>query len=460
MNHQHIGKLLPIDGFAIKTTAALSMESLQSLTHLYQPLVGSDAISLYQTLMSECQLRNHHQELQTHHTLMNYLSLPLDKLYQARLKLEGIGLMSTYKTEHKQKNVYTYQLNPPFLPVDFFNDGMLSQLLYHHLGEKKHGELVHLFDIEGQGQLKGEDVTMGFADVFDTHISHFAAPASPGEERQQESQAGPAHLDEEVDFGWIEQMLQKRMISSRSVLTAANKKLIRQMIVLYDLPVQDLESAVIWAINEDNQLDAKEFKSACHDLFQASARKADIKLVEKQTGRVKAENTAEEPVSKEEQFVKMLEEISPKQLLEDLSGGNQASAQDLKTIRDVMTQQGLSPGVMNVLVHYVLLKTDMKLSKAYLEKIASHWARKNVKTVKQAMALAKSENQKYQQWGSGTAKQSYRKPAKKEVIPDWFKERKAQQNGKTVKEAEAAIDKEENQEDLGELIKSYLNNGS
>ncbi|WP_053218949.1 replication initiation and membrane attachment family protein [Virgibacillus senegalensis] len=459
MNHQHIGKLLPIDGFAIKINAPLSMDCLHSLTHLYQPLVGSDAISLYQTLLSECQLRNNKQELQTHHTLMNYLSLPLDKLYQARLKLEGIGLLSTYKTEQEQKNIYTYQLAPPFPPVDFFNDGMLSQLLYHHLGEKKYMELLRLFDVEEREQVPGENVTMGFADVFDTHINHFTAPVSPVEEKQPDNKKYPEYAEKEVDFAWIEQLLQKRMISSRSVLTTANKKLIQQMTVLYDLPVQDLESAVMWAINEDNQLDAKEFKSACHDLFQAKARPADIKLVEKQAGNPKAEKAAEAPESKEEQFVRMLEEISPKELLEDLSGGNQASAQDLKTIRDVMTQQGLTPGVMNVLVHYVLLKTDMKLSKAYLEKIASHWARKKVTTVKQAMALAKSENQKYQQWGS--AKQNnYRKPAKKEVIPDWFKERKGHQNDKGLQEKPMSAETEENQEDLGELIRSYLENGS
>ena len=92
--------------------------------------------------------------------------------------------------------------------------------------------------------------------------------------------------------------------------------------------------------------------------------------------------------SKEEQLMELFENISPRQLLEDLADGNQASAQDLKVVSEVMTSQGLNAGVMNVLLHYVLKKTDMKLSKNYLETIASHWARKNVKTVRQAMTLA------------------------------------------------------------------------
>ncbi|SDK42513.1 replication initiation and membrane attachment family protein [Sediminibacillus albus] len=456
MNHQHIGKLLPIDGFYIRLPKDITANCFQSLTHLYQPLVGVEAISLYQTLLSECQLRSNQQNPQTHHSLMNYLSLPLDRLYQARLKLEGIGLMNTYKEESGQNNVYIYQLNPPFSPADFFNDGMLSQLLYHHLGDKKFLDLRGLFGIdEENGEGFGEDVTMGFADVFDTYINHFAAQTSPGEEKPAQKDQGLSLPEQNIDFSWLEQMLKQRMIPSRKVLTSSNRKLIVQMAVLYGLTSQDIESAVMWAINEDNQLDGGEFKSACHDLFQANTRKSDVKLVDRshKNNQIKAE---QKPETKEGQFIQMLEEISPKQLLEDLSGGNQASAQDLKVIRDVMTQQGLAPGVMNVLVHYVLLKTDMKLSKAYLEKIASHWARKNVKNVKQAMMLAKSENQKYQQWGND--KQYYKKSGKKEVIPEWFKERKEQKQSSTAKNHTNPA--EDNPEELGELLKDYLKNGS
>ena len=46
-------------------------------------------------------------------------------------------------------------------------------------------------------------------------------------------------------------------------------------------------------------------------------------------------------------------------------------------------------------------KTDMKLTKNYVEKIASHWARKNIKTVKDAMDLAKMEHRQYAEWAEG-----------------------------------------------------------
>ena len=65
-----------------------------------------------------------------------------------------------------------------------------------------------------------------------------------------------------------------------------------------------------------------------------------------------------------------------------------------------MINQKLNPGVVNVLIEYVMLKTDMKFTKGYVEKLAGHWARLKVSTVIEAMELAKNEHRKYQGLGS------------------------------------------------------------
>src|SRR5690625_7402988 len=55
------------------------------------------------------------------------------------------------------------------------------------------------------------------------------------------------------------------------------------------------------------------------------------------------EQPERKPVTKEEKLIQHLETVSPKQLLEDLSGGNRASEQDMRVVREVMTGQGLPP---------------------------------------------------------------------------------------------------------------------
>ncbi|RYG74880.1 chromosome replication initiation protein [Lentibacillus lipolyticus] len=431
-----IGKILPIDGFRVMLVKDLPVAFAHALTHLYQPLVGIQAISLYMTLLHESELQ-HDEKAQTHHTLMNYLNLPLDELYRARLKLEGIGLMKTFQEQSDEANVYMYELHPPFAPSQFFMDEMLTQLLYHHIGEAKFAMLKKHY-AKQQGGTKGVDITASFYDVFQTVVpekgtlENTATGREHFHDKQQEKLTEP-------DFTWMEQTLQQRMIPAHQVLSHTNRQLIAQMMQLYDLPEYEVEKAVLWALTEDNTLNRSEFKEACHDLFR-NHHQAAVRLTEKQPERT--EETAHKPTTKEEQLIAELERISPKQLLEDLSNGGQASGQDLKVIREVMTTQGLPSPVMNVLIHYVLLQSNMKLSKAYMETIAGHWSRANLQTAREAMRFAKNEKLQYQQ--RKNKKKSSRKTASKEVVPEWFTERKQKQRntGSAAKQQQAISDEE------------------
>ena len=76
----------------------------------------------------------------------------------------------------------------------------------------------------------------------------------------------------------------------------------------------------------------------------------------------------------------------------------------------------LKPGVVNVLIDYVLRINDNKLTKNFVEAIASQWKRSNIETVEQAMLISKEEHKKkytYKQTSSV-------KVSKEESKPEWF----------------------------------------
>jgi len=157
--------------------------------------------------------------------------------------------------------------------------------------------------------------------------------------------------------------------------------------------------------------------------------------------------------SKDKELIRQLESISPRQFLKDISGGIEPSAADLKIIEDVMFQQKLLPGVVNVLIYYVLLKTNMRLSRAYVEKIASHWARLGIKTVKDAVDVAKKEHKKYLTWAETKDKKTdSKKIVRKEKLPSWLLENENQQVENIDPEA---FEKEKQK--LQERIKKYKN---
>ncbi|AIF43239.1 replication initiation and membrane attachment family protein [Virgibacillus sp. SK37] len=436
----YIGKILPVDGYFVELKNDLPTEYTFSLTHLYQPLIGIHAISLFQTLLNERMFTSNTP--QTHHTLMNYLNLPLDEVYRSRIKLEAIGLLKTYVNQTTQATIYTYQLQSPFSPAGFFNDAMLTQLLYHHIGEEKYSLLEKHFSKKKDRQT-GVEVTASFNEVFQTFTPTMEGSPTNQPLEEQEQQLS------QLDFSWMENMLKQRMIPINRVLTKENRKLIMQMMNLYDLASFEVEKSVLWALSEDNILNQEEFKSACHDLFKTKNNQQPVRLTEKQNREKTVRNR---PLTKEEQLIYELETISPKQLLEDLSNGNQASEQDMKVIREVMTRQGLPSPVMNVLIHYVLLQSNMKLSKAYIETIASHWSRANLQTAKDAMEFAKKEKERYQGKQKSIQNNSYRNKST-EVIPDWFKDRNKKKS--TESEDIRGVDKQKEQEEIEALLRQY-----
>ncbi|MBP1947750.1 replication initiation and membrane attachment family protein [Virgibacillus litoralis] len=436
----HIGKILPIEGYRVLFKGNLPVDYAKSLTHLYQPLIGIQAYSLYQTLMNELEFQ--HESVQTHHTIMNYMNLPLDDIYRARLKLEGIGLLKTYQNQTDEQNSYIYELQSPFSPANFFTDEMLAQLLYHHIGETKFELLKEHYTQHEKRE--GTNITASFSEVFQTFQPYLEGMEVAKDQHESITDSAA------IDFTWMEQMLKQRMIPANRVLTPANKKLISQMMTLYDLATYEVEKSVLWALTDENTLNRNEFKEACHDLFKNKHNQINIKLTEKEEHPIN-EKPVSNPTTKEEQLIIELEKISPKQLLEDLSSGGQASAQDMKVIREVMTTQGLPSPVMNVLIHYVLLQSNMKLSRAYLEKIASHWSRANLKTAKEAMAFAKSEKDRYQKGKAN--KPNYKKPQSNEVVPDWFKERKKKKQ--QTNSTQDNTDSQQEWEETATLLRKY-----
>lgn len=440
-----IGKILPREGYTAELYGNLPVDYATSLSHLYQPLIGPYAVTLYQTLLHEAELQ--HESPQTHHTLMNYTSLALDDIYYTRLRLEGIGLLKTYETEMKNHKVYKYALQCPFSPGDFFLDGMLSQLLYHHIGEKMYQKLKNCFYKQAE-DTSLKDVTASFHDVFKTHRSyeqHIPAP-----EKQN------AHVnDDETDFTWLRQMLQQQMIPVQQVLTGANKRLIIQMMDLYGLVDYEVEKALLWGLNEANRLDTAEFKAACHDLFQAKEQTIQIQLTDKKNAAEPAYQDNYKPTTKEEQLIHNFEKSSPKEVLEDFSKGGTASSQDMKLIRDVMTSQDLPVPVMNVLIHYALLQSNMKLSKPYLETIASHWSRSNLTTAKEAMAFAKSQKESAEK--KRNRKKQKQHPSSNEVIPDWFQEQEDAKKQKKNTQSKQNIDKEKEVSEVAKLLEEFTN---
>jgi len=442
--------LLPNDGFNVSLANSLPQNYMESLYHLYLPLIGRDAVNLYVILMQEMHMMSSLAiDRQTHHTLMNHLNVSLHNIYESRVKLEALGLMRTYKHEHESGRHYTYELIPPFTPENFFADVMLSELLVKHIGQRRFTQLRQLYQIKQTTQTtEGMEITAQFHDVFTTNVQANAdLKANENESIIYKQQRGINV--QPIDFSLIAATLKQRNIPVARVLTETNERILTQLVHLYDLEMYELEKALLWALTEEHTLDIEQLKAACHDFFMNKSNNSKIKLTFNQPTKNegKKKNVQQSP---KERLISRLESITPKQLLEDLSEGHHASEQDLKMIREIMIKQGLTTPVMNVLIHFTLLKTNMQLSRPYMEKIASHWSRAKLKTAREAMDFALQQSQKLQ---PAPKQHTYRQRQKEEVIPDWFKRRTDEV--KESKQSDMSEDQRQAEKEMAAILKKY-----
>ncbi len=459
---QHWQELLPIDHYVVSANGILHEYDRKILTFLYQPLIGASCLSLYMTLWAELEENRLWSESHSHHSLMNLMDMNLKLIYEARLKLEGIGLLKTFVKKEEERRSFVYELQPPLTPQQFLLDGMLNIYLYRKIGKVQFARIKRFFSDKKRHDADFKQVTKPFQDVFSSNHSNLLSydeetkrDLGESEEehfigRQQPSRikAEDVHFDFELLFAGLHENL-----ISNTAFTKNVREAISSLAYLYGIDAIQMKNIVISAITEDNEISIEELRKSARDWYQFEHQDKLPLLIEK-TQPVIYQTAKHEPVTKEEKLVHYFETTSPLQFLRDIGGGTEPSKADVKIIEDVLFQQKLNPGVVNVLIDNVLRKTDMKLTKNYVEKIASHWARKNIKTVKEAMELAKMEHRQYAEWAEGNKsgkKTNYKKkPIRTEVLPDWFDNEEKLEKPLKGKNNESA---ESKKQEIDEMLK-------
>ena len=438
-------ELHPTDHFEITLPHAISSNERQLLTLFYQPLTGAEPISLYLTLWAEAEA-NDSAEM-THYYLMNVLTMPLGRILEARIALEAIGLLRTYVKDIGGSRRFIYELARPLDAADFFKDPLLSMFLYSKIGEHAYRKLRQRF-CKTTNKEGFAEVTRSFIDVYKP--VHTNVPADFYEEQPKQAKQYPFYF-EQFDFNLLQAGLSEQLVPSAALTTEA-REVIAKLAFLYRLSPLDMQKVVVIALDEQMKLTEERLKKAAADYYKLTVSKEAPKLTK--TFEQPAIAVAEEPSTKEQMLLHYFDTTPPLQVLKDINNGKEPLPSSVQLAEDLVLKYGMPIGVVNVLLEYVMLSTDMKLPQKYVERIADHWSRKNLTNAKQAMELARQERDKYAQWKNENAtknsiapkptsqqpRKSYpsRKNGREEQVPDWFYKRDEIQ--KQQKEAAATTE--------------------
>lgn len=451
----HWKEIIPADRYIVSVDGPKTDYDDKVLTLLYQPLIGPICISLYVTLRNQVAEHRLSSEPVSHYYIMNLLDLGLPEIYKARQKLEGIGLLQTFVKNDGDHRFFIYRLKSPLSPQSFFSDGLLNIYLYQKIGSDHYQKLKQFFSDIRLPLEEYENITKEFQDVFSSTnaIPPYQAEDPDDAALRLVARNEPAEISvqpEKFDFELFIEGLSPAFVNRNTVIQA--RDVILKLSFLYNIGPLQMQDIVLQSVDESKKIDIEKLRKNARDWYTIEHYQSFPRLVDKVQSPI-FHSGIDEPKTHEERLIRYFETVSPRQVLEDMSEGSEPSNTELKLIEDIMLKQKLEPGVVNVLIHYCMLRTDKKLNRGFVETIASHWARKKVKTVKEAMELAKDEHRKYVEWQKNKKqkKHGFKQLVRTEKVPEWFENRQQIQDT----EEEVPVDIEEEKRKLQERLQKY-----
>ena len=235
------------------------------------------------------------------------------------------------------------------------------------------------------------------------------------EEDIQRRESNGIILNKDIDFNVIIETIPKGQISDKC-FNDDTKELIKQLSFVYNLDTLDMQGLVRNSINEKGMIDKALLRKSCRDYYKFdNYGNLPTLIYNRQPEFLK------KPKGDNSKWAKMIytfENITPYQLLKAKYNGAEPTDRDKKLVESLLIDQKLNPGVINVLVSYVLKTNNQQLTKSYVETIAGQWKRLGIETVEEAMKLTEKEYKKSHK------KKDNKEPSKKNAhsndIPAWF----------------------------------------
>ncbi|WP_225047015.1 replication initiation and membrane attachment family protein [Lacticaseibacillus kribbianus] len=388
---------------------------------LYQPLIGPAALGLYlslwQTLDGPTEMRRRKQT-----ELLDLLGISLDALYDARVRLEALGLLQTYTQADDGGRFWAYELYRPVAPADFFADPTLGMLLYDRVGAVRYNELVARYALHTVHSAKWQNVSAKLLDVF--ALTRVAPPAAVTTANAQvaEKPTPEVTLGNGGGYDWalVAQLLRRSNLKEGEL--NRNQAGLYQIAQFYGLAPTDLARLIE---------QASDFATGVLDLAQVR-RFAEQQYTKRGAPHLvpagapatapAAAPAASDLDAAEQALVARAAQRSVRDFLEETKKAKNpnmyAAPNEVAALRKLVQRHVLPDATINVLVDYIL-QTNDSVNQAYLDAIVNRWLKAGVTTPQSALAEIKAfAARKTRQ----PARRGGTRPARQEKMPAWTKD--------------------------------------
>ena len=418
--------ILPADTFIVINKTILTDYDKKLLLNLYQPIIGTIATNLYLSFWAYLDKSELFSTEWSHHHLMTNTQLNLDTIVVAREKLEGIGLVKTYYKKDSVNN-YIYELYSPLNAYEFFNNPILSTTLLSNIGKTEFEKLINYYKLPNINLSSYENITHSFNEVFDTidnpNLEYYDNLS--GINKNKLGIINNNILD-------IFSLIPDGLINTK-ILSKELKEAIFNYCYIYNFNNDEMAEIIINSLDEKKKIDINLLKDNCEKYYKFEHLGTLPTLIYKNQPEALRKNVSN--ISKKSKLIYQFENLSPYEYLTSKNGGIKPSVSDLNLVAYLLTELKMMPGVVNVLLDYVLKINDNSLNRSFVDTIASQWIRNNIKTVEDAMNIAEREYKKRNKLVETKTKK------KKEIQkPTWFEQ--------DINTNEASLEEQEEMEKL------------
>lgn len=417
--------LMPADTYIVINRTILNDHDRKLLVMLYQPIVGSIAINLYFTLWSYLDKTEILSSSWTHHHITNSMGITLSEFISAKEKLEGIGLLKSYVKSGTVNN-YVYEMYSPLSAHEFFNNPILNTVLYTNIGNDEYKKVKEYFKVPRINLNGYEDITLKFNEVYES--TNLITGVTDDMKKKSFQKLD---VITSLDLDNIFSSIPEEMLNIKGI-TRDMKDLIIKLGFIYDLNDEEMSNIIRNSINERHNIDKELLRSNSRNYYRFEHSGKLPSIVYRNQPEYLRKPVGDTSIRAK--IIYQFETTSPYDFLSSKYGGAKPTKTDLALLEYLLIDLNLNPGVVNVLIDYVLKINNNKLTRAFIDTIAGQWKRNKIETVEDAMNLA-SKEQKGRKIKSSTKKI--------EEKPTWFDE--------DIK----ATNDSEKQKELEELLKEF-----
>ncbi len=422
--------LLPADTYVVINKTILHDEDRKILTSLYLPVIGMEAVMLYFSFWADLDNAEIVSKDFSHQKLVSNLRMTIGEIESNRGKLEAIGLIKTLVKTGSVNN-YIYELYSPVSAMEFLSHPILNVVLYSNIGKKEYDNLVKSFKLRKFNTTNYHDITKNFNDVFE---SACMTSYDLSLEDIRKYNKLKLNINSNFDFNFLISSMPKNIDTTR-VFTKEIKELIINLSFIYNIDAIKMANIIKVCFNERGTINKEELRKSARNYYQFDNGGILPTIIDNSQPEYLRKPIGD--TSRRAKMIYTFETISPRELLISKNNGSEPTRRDLKLIEDLLVDYKLKPGVVNVLIDYVLNVNEKKLTRNYVETLAGEWQRLGIETVEEAMNTAEREHKK-------RTKKVIKAEIRNEKIPDWF--------DKDITKNKVD-DGEENQ--LEELLKEY-----